>query len=49
MLVCVIPRIKAENVPGLLALNLGDHEPYAVGSWCSVSIGPLEFLASHKS
>ena len=46
---CVMPWIRAENVPDLLALNLGDHEPSAVGSRCSVSIGPPGFLASHKS
>ena len=46
---CVMLRIRAENVPGLLALKLGDHKPSAVGSRCSPSIGPLGFLVSQKS
>ena len=45
----VMPRIKDENVSVLLTSNLGDHEPSAIGSRCSASIGTLGFLASHKS
>ena len=46
MLVFVVSRIKDENVLVLLALNFGDHEPSAVGSRCSASIGPLGFLGT---